>query len=75
MTLDDLKHIFKHQLTPTEDYVPKDTLDYMLFEGMSKIQGSCPVNDLEKLIPLLDNFILDGYRDKMPLFIKPENVI
>jgi hypothetical protein len=75
MTIDDLKHIFRFQTTATDDYAPKDTLDYMLFEGQSKIAGSCPVAEMEKLVALLDNFQFDGYRDKTPLFVKPEVII
>jgi hypothetical protein len=73
MTIDDLKHIFRFQTTKTEDYIPKDTLDYLLFDGQNRIIGSCHVNDLEKLVALLDNFQFDGYRDKTPMFVKPES--
>ena len=72
MTLQDLQHIFRHQTTATDDYIPKDTLDYVLFEGQNRINGSCPLTDIEKLIVLLDNFQFDGYRDRTPLFIKPD---
>lgn len=72
MTADDLTHIFRFQTTPTDDYIPKETLDYVLFEGQNRINGSCPLKDIEKLIVLLDNFQFDGYRDRTPLFIKPD---
>jgi hypothetical protein len=75
MTLEDLQHIFRHQTTATDDYIPKDTVDYMLFEGQNRITASCPVKEMEKLVALLDNFQFDGYRDKTPLFIKPEVII
>jgi hypothetical protein len=75
MTLEDLKHIFRFQTTATDDYVPKDTVDYMLFEGQNRIAGSCATNEMEKLVALLDNFQFDGYRDKTPLFIKPDVII
>ena len=29
MTLTELEHIFRFQTTATDDYVPKDTLDYV----------------------------------------------
>jgi hypothetical protein len=75
MTLDELKHIFRHQTTATDDYIPKDTVDYMVFEGQNRISASCPVNEMEKLITLLDTYQFDGYRDRTPLFIKPEIII
>ena len=75
MTLQDLQHIFRHQTTATDDYIPKDTVDYMIFEGQNRIAASCPVADMEKLVVLLDNFQFEGYRDRTPLFIKPEVII
>jgi hypothetical protein len=75
MTLDDLKHIFRFQTTATDTYVPNGKLEYMLFEGNSRIAGSVAVEEIESLIVLLDNFQFDGYRDKTPLFIKPEVII
>jgi hypothetical protein len=72
MTKDDLVHIFRFQTTATEDYTPKDTVDYMLFEGQSRVPGVHDAHDLESLLPLLDNFVHDGYRDRTPLFVKPE---
>jgi hypothetical protein len=70
MILEDLKHIFRFQTEATEEYTPKSTLDYMLFDGQDKIPGSCEVNKIEDLVALLDNFTFEGYRDRVPLFLK-----
>ena len=75
MILSDLEHIFRFQTTQTEDYTPTDTVTYMLFEGQSRLTKTHSSKDLQSLLPLLDNFVLDGYRDKMPLFVKPEIII
>jgi hypothetical protein len=72
MTADDLKHIFRFQTTETEDYVPKDTLDYLLIEGNNRIPGSIAMDKMADLVAMLDNFIFEGYRDKTPYFIKPD---
>jgi len=73
MTLEDLKHIFRFQTTATDEYVPTGKLDYVLIEGQSKINASVPAEHIENLVTLLDNFIFDAYRDKTPVFIKPES--
>lgn len=72
MTLEDLKHIFRFQLTADENFTPTGKLEYTLFEGQNRLPGSCPADDIEKLVVLLDNFVFDGYRDRTPLFVKPE---
>jgi len=72
MTLEDLKHIFRFQTTATEDYIPTGKLNYELIEGQSKISASVPVENMESLVSMLDNFVFDAYRDKTPVFIKPE---
>jgi len=73
MTLEDLQHIFRHQTTATEDYTPKDTVEYVLIEGQSRITGTYDAHNLEGLVALLDNFVFDAYRDRTPVFIKPES--
>jgi hypothetical protein len=73
MNLDDLKHMFRHQLTESKDYVPTDTLEYMLIERGGRLTKTCAVDQLDTLLPLLDNFIFEGFRDRMPIFIKPES--
>jgi len=75
MNIQDLEHIFRFQTTETEDYVPKDTVDYMIFDGQNRLTKTHDIKDLAGLLPLLDNFIHDGYRDRTPLFVKPEVII
>jgi hypothetical protein len=75
MNLQDLEHIFRFQTTATEDYTPTDILDYVMFEGQDKIPKTHPAKDIAGLVALLDNFQFEGYRDRTPLFIKPEVII
>ena len=75
MNLQDLEHIFRFQTTPTEDYTPTGTLEYVMFEGQDKIPKTHPAKDIAGLVALLDNFQFEGYRDRTPLFIKPEVII
>jgi len=75
MTIDDLKHIFRFQTTATDDYTPTGKLDYILIEGQSRITGSCATDDMSSLVALLDNFQFDAYRDRTPVFVKPEVII
>jgi hypothetical protein len=72
MTLQELEHIFRFQTTETEDYIPTGRVEYILFEGRVQTPATRNVADLEGLIPLLEGFVLEGYRDKTPLFIRPE---
>lgn len=73
MTVDDLKHIFRFQTTADADYTPKDTVEYLLIERNSRITGTHDAYDLASLIVLLENFIFDGYKDRTPVFVKPES--
>jgi hypothetical protein len=75
MQLEDLEHIFRFQTTASEEFTPKSTVEYMIFEGQNRITKTHDAKDLKGLLPLLDNFIHDGYRDRMPLFVKPETII
>ena len=72
MTLAELQHLFRFQLTADADYTPKETVEYLLIEGQNRITGIAEAHDLEPLIILLDGYEFEGYRDRMPLFIKPE---
>lgn len=72
MTPRELELIFRHQLTETEEYTPPDELDYWLFNGFEKVQGTVARDNIASLVPLLEGYVLEGYRDKTPLFIKPE---
>jgi hypothetical protein len=73
MNVDDLKHIFRHQTTESKDYVPTDTLEYMQIDRNGRQTKTCAVDQLHTLLPLLDSFMHEGYRDRMPIFIKPES--
>jgi hypothetical protein len=73
MSTEDLKHIFRFQLTATEEYTPPNDLEYMLIEQSGRLIKTCPVDQLDTLLPLLDNFIFEGFRDRTPIFIKPES--
>ena len=74
MTLEQLKDIFKHQLTASENYTPKSTVEYMVIDPLvqSKLIKEHAVDNLETLITELVGFELDAYRDRMPIFIKHE---
>ena len=73
MKIDDLKHLFRHQTTESKDYVPQGPLEYMTIDRNGRQTKTCAVDQLDTLLPLLDNFIFEGYRDRMPIFIKPES--
>lgn len=72
MTLAELQHIFRFQLTPDADYTPKDTVEYLLIDGQDRTPGIAEAHDLEPLIILLEGYEFEGYRDRTPLFLKPE---
>lgn len=73
MSIEDLKHLFRFQTTESKDYVPSDTLEYMLIERGGRLTKTCVVDQLDTLLPLLDNFIFEGFKDRTPIFIKPES--
>jgi hypothetical protein len=65
MTVEDLKFIFKKQIDEgTEE------LYYMLVDGDYKLVQRHLANDMESLLPLLDNFIWDDTYETMPRFVK-----
>ena len=72
MTLAELQHIFRFQLTAEEKYTPPEQVEYLLINGQDKITGTAEAKDLEPLIILLDGYVFEGYRDRMPIFIVPE---
>ena len=72
MTLQELQHIFRFQLTAEEDYTPSGSLDYWLFEGNDGMPGKVDSTNIEQLITLLEGYQFDGYRDRTPLFVKIE---
>ena len=75
MNLEDLQHIFRFQTTADADYTPKDTVEYLLIEGKYKMTGTQYTHELGNLVVLLDNFVFEGYKDRMPIFVKPESEV
>ena len=72
MTLEDLQHIFRFQTTADADYTPRDTVEYLLIEGQNRMTGTHELHELDSLTVLLDNFQFEGYRDRVPVFVKPD---
>lgn len=77
MTLTELEHIFRFQTTATDDYVPKDTLDYVLINGQNRTTGTANATALDKTLESLNegNYVFDAYRDRTPVFIVPEIIL
>jgi hypothetical protein len=75
MTLEELIEIFKHQTTATETYTPSDTLEYFLINGYERVAMKHPAKDIAGILPLLEEFVFDAYRDRIPVFVKPEIII
>ena len=75
MILEDLEHIFRFQTTATEDYTPPATVEYQIIDGGTRLIRQHNAKELAGLLPMLDNFVFDAYRDKMPVFVKPEVII
>jgi len=75
MTLEDLQHIFRHQTTATEEYTPSSQLEYMIIDGQTKLTKHVDADKLESLVPTLDNFVFEGYKDRTPYFVKPEVIV
>jgi len=76
MTVEDLEHIFRHQLHPEKPEEREENLYYMIIEGSTKLVNRFDYNKgFDQLLPLLDNFIFEGYKDRMPYFVKPEVIV
>ena len=73
MTLENLKTIFTYQTVADEHFTPKDTVEYMLIDSTGRILKTCPINEIESLMPLFDSYMHEGYRDRTPIFMKPES--
>ena len=73
MTIDELKHIFRFQLTEDEHFTPTDKVDYMLFIGQGRDRITHDVDKLELLLTSLKDYEFQGYRDRTPLFVKLES--
>ena len=74
MTLEELQNIFRHQTTLTEEYTPRDIVDFVLINNGNKVPGTQPVDKLDALVEKLNNdgYVFDAYRDRTPVFIVPD---
>jgi len=73
MTLEELEHIFRFQLKPLDPNTPPATvLTYETIYGRAKQDLTHDPKDLESLLPKLEGYFLDAFRDTKPVFIKPE---
>jgi len=72
MTLDDLTHIFRFQITSDCDYQPRDRVDYVLLTAQDRVTAQHNAHDLASLPQLLVGFTHDGYRDRVPVFVKTD---
>lgn len=77
MTLQELEHIFRFQTTAEKEYIPKDTLDYLLISGENRIPDTHNVGALASLLTKLNDngYVFEGYRDRTPIFIIPETPV
>jgi hypothetical protein len=73
MTLTELTHIFRHQTTAGEDFTPTNTLAYLTFDGKDQRALTVNTEDLEQLVSSLEGYIHEGYRDRTPIFLRPES--
>ena len=73
MTLEQLEQIFKFQTTPDKDYTPNGRLEYLLItDSYNKVVKEHAVADLDKILEDVMHLAHEGYRDRMPVFVKPE---
>ena len=56
MTIEELQHIFRFQLTEDENYTPTNKVDYMLFIGQARDRIFHDVDKLELLLTSLKDF-------------------
>ena len=75
MTVEELETIFKFQTTASADYTPTDTLEYVMIDGYDRLTKQHSAKDIAGLVPLLEEFVLDAYRDRVAVFIKPEVIL
>ena len=68
MTLEDLQHIFKDQLSVPN--VTAQKLYFMLLDGEHRVIERHPAADIEALLPMLDSFQYSGSQGGMPRFSK-----
>lgn len=75
MTLDELEHIFRFQMTADADYTPKATVEYLLIQGRDRSIATQAVDQLANLTGLLTGFEFEGYQDRMPVFVMPDSQV
>ena len=73
ISLDELTKIFKHQTEESKDFTPTDTLAYIVFDGRNQSALTIQKDKMDQLTLALDGYIHEGYRDRTPIFIKPES--
>ena len=72
MTIDELTHLFRFQTTATADHIPSTELEYVVINERGRQTLKHPADKLEGIVSLLDGLVFEGYRDRTPIFIKPE---
>lgn len=72
MTVEELKHIFRFQMTEDQDFKPKDTVEFVLLKLQDRVPRTHSINDFEGLLNVLEGYNFDGYRDRTPIFVAPE---
>jgi len=72
MTIDELTHLFRFQTTATADYVPATELEYTVINDRGRQTLKHPADKLEGIVSSLDGLVFEGYRDRTPIFVKPE---
>ena len=74
ITLDELKHYFRHQSTATEDFTPPENYEYQTINQQIKVTGFVHKDNLASLLEMLNavGFVFEGYRDRAPYFVKPD---
>jgi hypothetical protein len=72
MTLEEIKTIFRFQTEETADYKPTGTLNYILFNGRDALPKTIAASQIDTLAYTLTEYTHEGYRDRTPLFIKPD---
>jgi hypothetical protein len=72
MTLEELKTIFRFQTEETAEYKPTGKFNYITFTGKDASPGTVDADKIETLVELLKEYEHEGYRDRTPLFIKPD---
>lgn len=68
MIKEDLEHIFKPQLNQIKNSNVK--LFFMLQDGNDIMIERHPADDLDGLLPMLDNFQYNGSNGNIPRFVK-----